>query len=61
VIDDGKRTETVSFKVSERTLVDLSRYCAMEDRKLSEFLNLMVRRHLYGHLKADESDEQTQK
>ncbi len=46
--DDGKRTENVCTRVTERMLVDLSRVAAIEDRSLSEFIYLALRKELYG-------------
>lgn len=46
--DDGKRTENICFKATERVALDLNRACAAEDRKLSEYIYMLVRRELYG-------------
>lgn len=48
--DDGKRSKVVSAKVTERMEVDLLRLAAMEDRSVSEFMYLLVRRELYGNI-----------
>lgn len=46
--DDGKRTETISFKVTERMALDLMRLAAADERSLSDFLYCATRRDLYG-------------
>ena len=50
--DDGKRTEVVCFKATERMLLDLHREATHDERSLSDFLFLMVRRNLYGCIQA---------
>lgn len=46
--DDNKRTESVCTRLTERMSLDLNRLAAIEDRSLSDFLYVIVRRHLYG-------------
>lgn len=46
--EDGKRSENVCAKVSERMLLDVNRICAVEDRTLSEYLYRLIRNDLYG-------------
>jgi hypothetical protein len=48
--DDGKRTEVVCFKVTERMALDLNRLAALEDRSISDFLYGSLRRRLYGDI-----------
>lgn len=48
MVDDGKRSEVVSFKVTERMELDLLRLAARDDRSMSDFLYQLVRRELYG-------------
>lgn len=55
--DDGKRTEMLCTKATERVALDLMRLAALEDRSLSEYLYLMIRRQLYGHMVRVESAE----
>jgi hypothetical protein len=50
MVDDRKHTEAVKTWFTERELVDLSRLAAREDRKLSELIRVIVRRHMYGHV-----------
>ena len=46
--DDGKRTEVICTKLSERMALDLLREASADDRSISEFLYLLIRRELYG-------------
>ncbi len=46
--DDGKRSELVCFKVTERMFIDLNRLAALEDRSVSDFMFGLLRRHTYG-------------
>lgn len=46
--EDGKRTEVVSTKLTERMALDLHREAMHEDRSVSEFLFMLIRRELYG-------------
>ena len=48
--DDGKRSEVICFKGTERMLLDLHREATKDDRTLSDFLFVMVRRELYGRI-----------
>ena len=57
--DDGKRSEVICTKVSERVALDLLKLCALEDRSVSDLVHLLIRRHLYGHLKSTEPDSQS--
>lgn len=45
---DDKRTEVVCTKLTERMALDLLRAASAEDRSISEFLYLLIRRDLYG-------------
>jgi hypothetical protein len=46
--DDGKRSEMVCTKLTERMFIDLGRLAALDDRSLSDLLFMMIRRELYG-------------
>ena len=46
--DDGKKSELVSAKVTERMLLDLSRLAALDERSLSDFMYRLIRQRLYG-------------
>lgn len=48
--DDGKRTEVISVKVTERMALDLLRLSASQDRSISDFLYGVVRQRLYGDI-----------
>ena len=58
--DDGKRSEVVCAKVTERVALDLLRASALDDRSPSEYVYLLIRRHLYGIVRADEPTAQPQ-
>lgn len=51
-IDDRKHTEPIKTWFTEREVLDLSKLAAREDRKLSELIRVIVRRHMYGHVGA---------
>ena len=53
---DEKRTEVICTKLSERMALDLLRAAAAEDRSVSEFLYLLIRRDLYGRTVKHEVD-----
>lgn len=58
--DDGKRTEVISTKLTERMALDLLRAASSEDRTISEFVFLLIRRDLYGrHGKAGDETAQS--
>lgn len=57
--DNDKRTEVICTKVSERMALDLLRHCAAADRSVSDWLHLLIRAHLYGHLRSTDSDGQS--
>ena len=44
----GKRTEVICTKVDERLALDLLRAASLEDRTVSEFVFLTLRREMYG-------------
>lgn len=46
--DDGKRSEQVCVKVTERMYIDLGREAAIEDRSVAELIYTILRRELYG-------------
>lgn len=48
--DDRKRGENLCTRVTERMELDLNRLAAIEQRTLSDFLYVMLRRHLYGDI-----------
>lgn len=44
-----KKTEAVKVWMDERLFVDLNRLAILDDRKLSEYINVVLGRHVYGH------------
>lgn len=46
--DDGKRSEMICTKITERMLLDLGRVLALDDRTRSNFLFMLIHRELYG-------------
>ena len=48
--DDGKRSELVCVKVTERMALDLLRVATAQDRSTSDFLYGLIRAHLYGSI-----------
>lgn len=58
--DEGKRTEVISTKLSERMALDLLHEASSEDRSVSEFIYLLIRKELYGrHGRRDGDDGQS--
>ena len=45
---DEKKTECVKVWMSEKLFVDLNRAAILDDRKLSEFIGLILDRYAYG-------------
>jgi hypothetical protein len=48
--DDGKRTETLCVKVTERMALDLLRLATSQERSTSDFLYIALRQRLYGDI-----------
>jgi hypothetical protein len=46
---EEKKTEPVKIWMSERLFVDLNRLAIADDRKLSEYIGVILSRHVYGH------------
>lgn len=44
-----KKAEPVKIWMSERLFVDLNRLAIADDRKLSEYIGVILSRHVYGH------------
>lgn len=60
--DDGKRTEIVCVKVTERMALDLLRIATSEQRSHSDFMFLLLRQRLYGDMvRLDHLAEQSTK
>ena len=47
--DDTKRDEPVTIKLTEQVLLDLNRVAASQERSMSEYLYLVIRKHLREH------------
>ncbi len=48
-----KKTERFTVWLSEQLLLDLAKLAAAEDRKLSEYVERVLSRHVYGHARRD--------
>lgn len=46
--DIDKKTECVKVWMSEKLFIDLNRAAILDDRKLSEYIGLLLERHAYG-------------
>ncbi len=57
--DSAKRTETICTKLTERMALDLLRVATTEDRSISEFLYLLIRRELYGRTVSGNGSEES--
>ncbi len=55
-VDDRKNNERIESKITERMLLDISRAAALQDRSLSDYVRLVLRNHLYGHVRASEGE-----
>lgn len=47
--DSSKRENCVKVCFDDRLFIDLGRAAAREDRKLADYVHLIVRRHMYGN------------
>lgn len=52
-----KKTEAVKLHLSERAFHDLCMAAAQDDRKLSEFIGVILDRWLYGNRRQQELEE----
>ncbi len=48
IMAEEKRSETICTKVGERMALDILRMAAVDDRSVSEYVYLVLRRQLYG-------------
>lgn len=46
---DGKKTEAVKVWLSEPLELELRRLADRDDRKLSDYIGTVLRRHVWGH------------
>lgn len=44
-----KKTEQVKVWMDEKLFVDLNRLAIVDDRKLSDFIGVVLSRYVYGH------------
>ena len=44
-----KKTEQVKVWMDEKLFIDLNRLAIADDRKLSEYIGVVLARHVYGH------------
>jgi hypothetical protein len=49
-MSDDKRSECIKVYVSEPLELELRRLADGEDRKLSDYIAIVLRRHVFGHL-----------
>lgn len=47
--EDTKKTEFVKVWMGDKLYVALNRLAAADDRKLSEYVGLVLGRHVFGH------------
>jgi hypothetical protein len=55
---DDKRSECVKVYVSEPLELELRRLADAEDRKLSDYIAIVLRRHVFGHVAPSADDAQ---
>lgn len=55
---DDKRTECIKVYVSEPLELELRRLADADDRKLSDYIAVVLRRHVFGHLAPSGDDGQ---
>ena len=53
-----KKTERFTVWLSEQLLLDLAKLAAHEDRKLSEYVEKVLCRHMYGHVRKPPASEE---
>ena len=53
----GKRTEVISTKLDEQMALALLRAASKDDRSMSEFLYLLIRKELYGRNPPPDDDD----
>lgn len=60
--DLGKKSEPLRIWVSEPLELELRRLADRDDRKLSDYVELILRRHVFGHLAhTTDSTEETKR
>lgn len=48
--DDGKKSEAIKVWLSEPLELELRRLADRDERKLSDYIGIVLRSHVYGHL-----------
>lgn len=56
--DGDKKTECLKVWMTERLFVDLNRLAILDDRKLSDFIGLILERHAYGNARRIEREDE---
>lgn len=56
--EHDKKTECVKVWMSERLFVDLNRLAILDDRKLSDFIGLILESKAYGDVRRLHRDEE---
>lgn len=46
---EEKKTEQIKFWTSESLFLELTRLASGDDRALSDYINRVLERHVYGH------------
>jgi fructose-1,6-bisphosphatase/sedoheptulose 1,7-bisphosphatase-like protein len=57
-MSDDKRTACVKVYVSEPLELELRRLAEADDRKLSDYIAVILRRHVFGHVALTAGDQQ---
>jgi hypothetical protein len=47
--EEGKKTQCAKTWMDTPLFLELSKLAANDDRSLSEYINTVLRRHVYGH------------
>ena len=50
MLEEGKRTNEVKLRLTDRELLDLSRLAVLEDRPITEYVVRLLRWSMYGSL-----------
>lgn len=56
--DDGKKTECTKVWMSEPLELELRRLADADCRKLSEYIGIVLRRHVWGHSASNTVDSE---
>ena len=62
MLTSGKRTNEVKLSLDDAMFLDLSRLSVIDNRKLADYINHVLRLHLYGHFQSSrQADEMVEK